>query len=291
MKLPNFLDDSNWNTLRNNMKAELISLAGVGWKGIDTDDLFSKLNTSGVDVSFEEIELSDDGTFTYQGHKVLVYIRDQRFHPHRDGAEKEYKFHICNCKTISDFANRNQLDRYVVSRRTDGKFLVNIFNVLTRQYDQKGIYKDMNVCKNCLMALSYHGYANHSQDVSIYKDFDLQEFFDEFKSSQFNYTPSNFAETAPEEGYTDNFAELSRAIRRSNNWHCSICNIDLTNDKGFLHVHHKNGIKSDNSLRNLESICIGCHAEQPGHERMSFALQLNEFRSKYGAMWRKLKGY
>jgi hypothetical protein len=38
--------------------------------------------------------------------------------------------------------------------------------------------------------------------------------------------------------------------------------------KDLLHVHHINGVKSDNSEMNLRVLCQYCHGEQPNHEHM-----------------------
>lgn len=287
MKLDDFSHDEAWNRLRRLMAADLVPFDQLKWSNSNLQELLRKLSHQGVEVALEEIQLDDDGTFTYQGLHVLVYIRDQKFYPNRpDG---EYKFHICNCKTIEDFRKNNRLNRYVASRRTDGTFLVNVRNVVTGAYEKEGEYLKLNVCKYCLAQLSYKGYKSYSTTPDIYDDFELAEFFDLYKDSQFNYTPTHSEYTSPLEEYSDTFKDLSFEIRQAANWCCAMCNLSLVSDKNLLHVHHANGIKSDNRLVNLEPICIGCHSNQPGHERLKFHPDFMAFQAKYSSQWNAKK--
>jgi hypothetical protein len=289
MKLPDFSIDGKWNALRREMNAPLVEFDWIQWVQVNPDDFLEKLNSTGIEVDFTEITVEGDGTFNFQGHKVLIYIKDQRFNPRYDNENKEYKFHICNCQTIEDFRSKNQLDRYVVSRRTDGTFLVNEMNTSTREYLSKDKYKPMNVCKNCLMHLSYNGYADHKTGKRIYEEFTLDSFFSQYKGSQFHTTPNFYAEEALDDTYTPDFPELSTKYRASKNWKCESCSLDLAADRGYLHVHHKNGIKSDNGFSNLKAVCLGCHAEEPGHQRMKFSQSYINFMMKYKNPWESLR--
>lgn len=288
MKLPDFTDDTAWNKLRNHMKAEWHPFETTKWVATNTDNLEQKLKSTGVEVNFDEIEIDDDGSFNFQGRKVLIYIRDQRF---SNKFTAQYRFHLCNCKTIEEFKSRNQLERYVVSRRTDGIFLVNEFDSITRTYKSKGQYKKMDVCKNCLLHLSYNGYSDHRADYSIFKTFQLGEFFEAYRAPQFHTIPKHYADNGPLDDYTSDFDAKSKAYRESIGWKCERCNLDLNMDKIFLHVHHKNGIKHDNSNANYEGLCLGCHAEVDGHIRMKFSNDYAKFMAKYKTEWVKHVSY
>ena len=73
-----------------------------------------------------------------------------------------------------------------------------------------------------------------------------------------------------ENEYTPDWAIISRKRREECNWTCQSCKIQLDDHqyRRFLHVHHINGQKHDNSQGNLRVLCIHCHAEQKGHEHM-----------------------
>lgn len=60
---------------------------------------------------------------------------------------------------------------------------------------------------------------------------------------------------------------------------CTRCDIDLSaaHLRRFLHVHHKEVVKYDNPLSELVVLCIGCHANQSGHELMRALLDFSEF--------------
>ena len=133
------------------MGAELLSLKTHEWEALDQDDLLKRLNShEGIIIeNIDEIEFMDDGTFEYKGQKVLVYIRDQKFNPQY--GEREYKYHISNCDTIQEYIDHNRFNRYVVSTRTDGRFIINVKDSRSKEFIKQNEIVELSVCKNCLM--------------------------------------------------------------------------------------------------------------------------------------------
>jgi len=240
-----------------------------------------KLSThEGIELpSISAIQITDNKLIVYKDFHVLLYIRDQ--YVRRRNKLFEYKFHICNCKTIEEMTRANRFARYVVSTRNDGMFLINTYDIETDKRIETGKIVRMNVCKNCLMELKYKGYGEHYKDREIYQSFDIAEFFRKY-ASQFKQRPQYTDKDAPPHQYSDNFEQISYAFRDINAWQCSECHIDLRNDKELLDTHHVNGIRSDNSWGNLQCLCIRCHAEKPYHERLKNDERYARFIMKYG---------
>lgn len=261
MKLPDFNSDNKFNSLRAMMGAELVSIfTNRSDFHADINEIRRRLSGDGIEIKFNEIEIIDDYTFEYKGQKVLVYIRDQK--AIYDG----YKYHIANCSTIQSYLLRNALDRYVVTNRTDGKFKVNLIGLdgfIQKQNEEV----ELKVCKNCLKHLNYNEYSQQrtNSKIKIYNGFSLKEFFERYKSTQHIHLPTYDDITAPVQNYSDDFNRLSRELRERKNWICEQCNGNFGQNKQNLHVHHKNGVVSDNSLLNLEVLCKTCHQTRHSH--------------------------
>lgn len=281
MKLIDFRGHFQLNELRRQMNASLIELEIAVWTGIDAEQLRQKLNSiEGIEVDIGDIVPSSDGTFEYKGHKVLVYIRDQYYNPKY--GDREYKFHIANCNTMEKAFAKGRADRYVVSTRTDGRFLVNVRDFYTRELIKENAIVELHVCKNCLLRLKYNGYSSHSTGRSIYLKFKLSEFFQQYGGTQLTILPRHTDITAPPDEYSSEFELLSRGLKEKNNWRCQQCNLDLSHYKEFLHTHHKNGIKGDNSLDNLTTLCVRCHSELLGHSHLKFSPDYVRFVQIFG---------
>ncbi len=234
---------------------------------------------SGITIqSLNELELYKNKFFLYRGNIVLVYIRDQ-YSNSKNKKHREYKYHITNCKTLLEMANNDRFDRYVISTRIDGYFLINLRDVETHKLIKKGVVEHLNVCKNCLLKLGYRGYKNHKEDKNIYHNFNFNDFLKEnytFFKQQPKYNNFN----APQDEYTKDFEQISYSFRAINDWRCSNCGIGLENNKEFLDTHHINGIKSDNNLTNLECLCVCCHANKYLHDHMKKSKKYATFINK-----------
>jgi len=275
MRLPDFKQADLLNRVRDQMNAELIDISVISWNSLDKDNLLEKLNSSeGILVDVDEITFCPDGTFEYKNQKVLIYIRDQKMNPNY--SQGEYKFHICSCEVIDRFVQNKRIDRYVVSTRTDGKFLVNVVNTWSKEYIEKDVIKELKVCKKCLERLKYKGYSANNRNLAIYNSFSLEEFFNNYKS-KFTVKPKYTDTTAPPDIYNRESMTLYDKIKSFNNWKCQNCGVNLISHKKFLNIHHINGVKSDDRLENLECLCVKCHSDQPDHFHLKWSLEFYEF--------------
>ncbi len=277
MKLVDFTFHSTLNSLRQQMDAPLVDWQVSGWTLINSEELRRRLNSlEGIEVDIDEIATAENGTFEYQGQKVLVYIRDQYSNPKYPN--REYKFHIANCDTMERAFTTGRADRYVVSSHTDGRFLINVRDFYTRTVIKENAIEELHVCKNCLLRIHYNGYHSHGAGHTIYAQFALVDFFEKYGGSQITRRPRHTDLSAPPDQYTQDFEQLSQMLKERNGWRCEECGKDLKDHKDFLHTHHKNGTKGDNALDNLRTLCIACHADMPNHGHLRFSPEFSKFK-------------
>ncbi|MBW8190303.1 HNH endonuclease [Neiella marina] len=236
--------------------------------------------STGKDVELSDIDV-DSGLLSYKGRNVTLYIK-------ANGSSA--KFHIADCSTLQSMRASGRFERYVVTNDTSGEFLIG--------YGESERKAKLKVCQNCLRKLNYKG-CNTGQPIwPIVQQFDMAEFFATY-SSFFAHMPSRDAKDA-EVGYTEDWAKISAHLRVEKDFTCEQCNVNLRSERFLCHVHHVNGVKSDNRHSNLEVLCADCHSKQPSHGHMALTHQdrilINDLRKAQGILeglgqWQKLFDY
>lgn len=259
----------NFNTLHEAVRAmgariKDIEIDAVNKSPIDPVD--AELER-GIHVGIEDIELRENGLLSYKNRQVLLYIQDHGWNVSsvlQDGS-KGKKYHIAYCKTLEKMNLGGRYNRYVVKHDISGLFYIDGVNSLTREH-QSG-EANLSVCKNCLNHLNYKNYSHsYYEKHQIFDDFSLEEFFKIYQQ-YFPYKPK-YKAGERKSVYSENWKQQSRSYRYSVQWQCEKCQVELVNHKDLLHTHHINGVKSDNSPRNLKALCIECHANEPNHQHM-----------------------
>ncbi len=280
MKLPDFTKSAELTALKVRMgiRADhLVSFSATASAARLSEDELDRLTSGiGIDVSFEEIVVLDDGTLAYKGRRVLLYIRDVSHYGRREGLPK---YHLANCNVLQDARRSGRFGRrYVIANRIDGKFQINMLSGGRAAASSERL----NVCQVCLSALRIDGFSFQIQQqerrrrVEVFRP---QKFFDLYPIDLHIQLPQYDANEAPINKYSDGFREVSAKFRASTNWNCQACGVDLSSSslRKFLHTHHRNGDKSDDAQTNLRALCIECHAKEPEHSHIKNSPQYREF--------------
>ncbi len=234
-------------------------------RGIDPVDLIDIKLIQGLEID-DLLSIESDpesGLLSYEGRQVVLYIQDQHWNIHAvlaDGSEGK-KVHVADCDTLQEMRRRGRYERYVATNDVSGDFYV------TGQDEYGGSVEGqakLRVCKNCLRMLDYRGYTRNRKRV--FQAFKWSEFFDTYRP-HFTQMPTRRAGVF-DGSYTPDWDLVSRRYKKAHGFACENCCVDLTDHPWLLHVHHINGVKTDNAPSNLKALCADCHVKQPGHEHM-----------------------
>lgn len=221
----------------------------------------------GISVSLDEVEIDPrTKVWTYKGRNVLLFIPDQGFNfdDVMSGGKEGRKFHLSDCSTIEHMKQENRFARYQATNSTEGIFKIHGVGKYDRK--PKSGETQLHVCIRCLKHLNYKRYNNVSrkEQKEIYRTFDLNEFFSAYKTGGgFSKEPPNIGQD--QSGYAGNWDQISQQYRQHKDWTCEECDVNLTNHRQLLDVHHIDGVKHHNHYSNLKALCKECHSKQPFH--------------------------
>lgn len=281
MKLPNFIQSMEFNSLKTRMGIPVDHLAPLSAIVVDSRlseyELDRLTSEEGLDVAFDEISILRDGTLAYKGRRVLLYIRDLANFGRRDDLPK---YHLANCKVLQDAQHSGRFGRrYVIANSTNGMFQINRISGgrITARTEQ------LNVCQVCMCRLRMEGFSwqlPKSERRRRVEKFRPEKFFDLYPIDLHSQLPQYDANEAPLNKYSNNFQEISSEFKALTQWHCQGCGADLSRSllRKYLHTHHRNGDKSDNTRTNLRALCIECHAKQPQHSHVKNTPAYREFK-------------
>lgn len=270
-----------WQSVKNMGAEEVDFDINFNWENSDIkfDDELSR----GIEIAIEDLE-QNQGLLSVRGRQVVLFIPDhgKSFENAVSDPGKGRRFHIADCKTLDDMRNKKRFERYKVTTDLSGLFPI---------YGTDGFGQSaeadvaLHACKNCLKKLNYKGADNSwTKCAELSASLDLAEFFSTY-SSLFRNLPRQMQEKT-KAGYTDDWTSVSQQIRKQASYICEECGVDLSSAKRLLHVHHVNGVKSDNSPSNLKPLCADCHRKEPYHEHMHVrheeTVQINHLRREQG---------
>ncbi|WP_158996597.1 HNH endonuclease [Pigmentibacter ruber] len=211
--------------------------------------------------NFDLVIKNNDNTLIYANNKrVVLYIREYI----KKENYKYPKYHITECDTVKNFRQKNKSNRFVIHTREDEMFHINEIE----NGEVKATLVNLKVCTYCLKNINWND-----------GEFTLKKFYEKFPKDLVKSKPKYTSDMAPLNYYTSNWSEISFKTKKSKNFKCEECNIYLGEKEhlSFLHVHHINGERNDNSKSNLQTLCYECHSNKPSHEHMKKEIMYENF--------------
>lgn len=198
--------------------------------------------------SKELFDILPDGTLV----KVNLYIATQDINQNW-----YYKYHISQCKTIREMIASGRKHRYKMNNRNDGTF----YYQFTKYRGQSRVEENqrLELCKYCLSQFLNKQYVN-DWDV---KNFNLKKFHESNRNIfSFDTSALEKGESAVANEYVEEWNKISKHVREKHKYTCQSCGFKAKNsyEKRFIHTHHQNGDKGNNTKENLMVLCIKCHS-------------------------------
>lgn len=177
------------------------------------------------------------------------------------------KFHFTWCSTLESMSHNGRFKRYIKKNDIENN------NFKGKDSNDRDKVARLDACLNCKSHLAgiYPGvdlfYNRTNMDiVRMFEMFGPQKMKDPNQVKPYSVQ------------YPQHWREISQRLREQVNWQCQnpeCNNPNCIDRKGYLDVHHKNGVKSDTSRENLEVLCKNCHANQFGHAHYRQLLGIN----------------
>ena len=218
---------------------------------IDLSDVFSTNNG-------ELFIILKDGSI----RKAIIHIVDISSWPDKWGYPR---FHIYSCKKIAEMKSTNKKNRYKASSRKDG-----LFYLIKKE---RKWYEALEICQFCLTL-----YNSQFKVQKTKKNFPLQEYIKKtIRHSWFADISIDHC-TVPN-NYTESWQAISKTIKKQHKYLCFTCGRDFSAPecKKFLHAHHINADKRDNTRGNLKVLCIECHSKEHNHSHIKQSREYKEY--------------
>lgn len=247
---------------------------------------FESQNLDRVETMFDQsLRFEEDGKY----YKVSVYIQDG-FIQKGTKAEDLHRYHIYNCQTIQDMRTKDKGFRYSISSRSDNFFKYRLYSdkneVIIDTEEQ-----ELHICKNCLNIYNFNFSKlrrNRVMDPHTFNKANLlneyihTEIFELEENKEVLLLPSDFVydyEYIPNT-YSEDWKVYSKLIKKMRNNTCEECGWKPSNSEEmrYLHTHHKNFRKFDDTPKNLKVLCIDCHSNQPDHKHIKNTKDWKDFR-------------
>ena len=225
-------------------------------EGLDRDlsDIFATNN--------KELFIISDGLIK----KSVIHIVDISFWRDNWGYPK---FHIYRCETIKEMQSKEKIHRYKASKGVNNEFY------LVKK--DKQWKETLELCSYCL-----NKYNSQCNTNKIKQDFSIKEWIEKPMSGSELPELELDIYTIPNR-YTEEWSNISYKRKEQANYTCQACEKDFSNKecKGFLHTHHVDANKRNNTRENLRVLCIECHCKEHNHGHMKQSSNYKEWlRSK-----------
>lgn len=230
-----------------------------------------------IDGRFQCLPLAHivDNTDRYN----LKEIKEGRFK--KDFIEELHRIHLYECQTIKTAKKEGWKDKYKGEYKKNEKYnytFIKDNKVIHKFQDQK-----LFICKNCTKMANKERGTTYSHNKFPVKDY-LKKDDDKYSKFFESLSPAG---TSPTNIYNNNrSSKIKRnAVKEKANWGCMELECpysDISYDKKYVHVHHKDMIKSNDSSENLKALCIYCHSQKPQHHRLKKQKNYKDFIQKYG---------